>query len=129
MIYEEQIPDGDILAVKINVIKDPRMQRPMSSLDIFSKRKLSLKEALLGCKIKVQTIHGEKTVTVKECTSHGDKLRLKGCGAKHPQQDSHGSHIIQIEVEFPKKLTNKQRETIKEVFNDDNNSKGEPKLN
>jgi molecular chaperone DnaJ len=126
MIHEEPMPGGGILAVRVNVIKSENMTRQMNSLDIHSKQKLSLKEALLGCKIKVHTIHGDKTVTVKECTSHGDKLRLKDCGAKHPYQNSHGNHIIHVQVEFPNSLTKEQRGLIEEVFNgNNNNSKGE----
>jgi DnaJ-class molecular chaperone len=127
MVYEDKTPDGELLAIELNILKESEMTRPRGTLDIHSKHRLSLKEALLGCKINVQTILGEKTVTVKECTSYGDKLRLKDCGAKHPQQDTLGSHIIHIQIDFPETLTQTQRNLLEEVFSANSNDKqGEP---
>jgi len=121
MVYNLQSKDGGSVSVQIRVKADKKMVRQRGSIDIHSEQKLSLKEALLGCKITVQTIHGDKTVTIEECAHPGVKVRLKGCGAKNPNTGDFGNHMIHIDVDFPTKLDDKQRELIKEVFNDNRN--------
>lgn len=112
------VVDGSPLVVRVRVQPDPTMFRQEGTADIHSRQDLSLKDALLGCKINVKTIHGDKTVTIKECTASGVKVRLKACGAKIPNSDELGSHIIHTNILFPESLTDKQRETIKEVFSE-----------
>lgn len=109
-----QIDELNILNVRLNVSNEDSMVR--KGIDIHTIQKIGLKEALLGGKITVKTIHGDKLVSIKECTSPGTKVRLKGCGAKHPQTSELGKHIITIEVEFPKTLEEEQKNKIKEVF-------------
>jgi DnaJ-class molecular chaperone len=113
---------GSTINVKINIIRHANMDRQNGTADIYSTHSLSLKDALLGCKIGVQTIHGDKTVSIQECTSHGTKVRLRDCGAKHPQTQKYGNHYIAIEVNFPDKLTPKQRSIVQEVFDDTSNN-------
>lgn len=113
---------GDVLTVHVRVGRHDIMMRQEGTADIHSKKKLPLKDVLLGCKVNVRTIHGDKMVTIKECTAPGAKVRLKGCGAKLPNADSYGNHIIHIEVQFPESLTDAQRDKIKEVFDDGNNN-------
>lgn len=118
MVYNLNSLDGKPVSVQIRVMKDAEMTRLRGSLDIHSEKKLSLKEALLGCKVQVRTIHGEKSVNIEECAHPGVKVRLKGCGAKNPTTGDFGNHIIHIDVDFPTKLTEKQRELLNEVFHD-----------
>lgn len=117
-IYHLQTSSGQMIAVRVYVKEDEHMTRPSGSLDVVSRVEVPLVDALLGCEITVNTINGEKIVSVKECTEGGTKMRLKGCGAKHPSKDWYGNHIVKVEVKFPEKLTEKQKEIIKEVFNE-----------
>jgi molecular chaperone DnaJ len=115
--------NGGNVTVQVRVQNRKGLVRERGGLDVHSERKLSLKEALLGCKVTVQTVHGDKTVTIEECAHPGTKVRLKGCGAKNPNTTEYGSHVLHIDVDFPTKLDDKQRELIKEVFNDNRNKK------
>lgn len=118
---------GDMVSIHIHVEASQIMMRQNGTADIHSRKKLSLKDALLGCKENIATIHGDKMVTIKECTSSGSKVRLKGCGARIPNTEQYGNHILHIDVEFPESLTETQREQIKEVFDDGNSEqKGDP---
>ena len=47
---------------------------------------------MLGTRIKVKTLTGEKEIDVKPCTSHGDKMKLKGLVSKL-NQSTNGTHI------------------------------------
>lgn len=113
-VLRVQIDNENLLNVRLKITNNHDMLR--RGIDIYTKEKISLKDALLGGKITVETLNGDKLVTIKECTSPGTKVRLKGCGAKHPQKNEYGSHIAIIEVEFPHSLQEEQKDKIKEVF-------------
>lgn len=113
-VLRVQIDNSNLLNIRLNIINNDGMLR--RGIDIYTKEKINLKDALLGGKITVKTLNGDKLVTIKECTSPGTKVRLKGCGAKNPHNNEYGSHIAIIEVEFPHSLQEEQKDKIKEVF-------------
>ena len=57
---------------------------------------ISLREAVLGAKVKVPTIDGPVTLTVPENASTGDVLRLKGRGIRS------GNQLVTLEIMAPK---------------------------
>lgn len=109
-----RVDESTVLTLRI-FVKAPQDQM-RSGIDIYAQQKVGLKEALLGGKIKVQTLHGEKSVSLKECTGPDTKVRLKNCGAKHPHKEQYGHHILIIDVDFPKNLTAEQKAKLEEVF-------------
>jgi molecular chaperone DnaJ len=113
-VLRVQVDAQNLLHVKLSVTKDEKITR--NGIDLLTTEQISLKEALLGGKIVVKTLHGDKMVSVAECTSPGTKVRLKGCGAKHPNKDEYGNHITTFEIDFPDSLTQEQKNTIEEVF-------------
>lgn len=116
MIMNVPIDSTKVLSVRLKVSNDTGMHR--DGIDIISEIEVPLITALLGGKVKVQTLYGEKKITLKECTSPNKRVRLNSLGAKHPNQGSNGNHIAVIKVSFPEKLTEEQREKIKEAFNE-----------
>jgi molecular chaperone DnaJ len=116
LVYEINTTDGDVLALRIKIQQESGLMRQNGTADIHSKRSISLKDALLGCKIPIHTLHGEKTMTVQPCTQPNTKARLKGLGAKIPNSENHGNHIVHIEIEFPESLTQEQRELLTAAF-------------
>lgn len=113
-VMNVRVGAGEILSLKVVIEPFQNMER--RGIDVYSKQKISLVQALLGDKIDIDTIHGKKSVKIKECSNPGSQLRLKGCGAKHPNKDEHGNHVLIIEVEFPDSLTEDQKLKVKEVF-------------
>lgn len=111
-----QLDQESVLTIRV-FVKEPENQ-VRNGIDIYAKHKISLKQALLGGKIKVRTLHGEKVVSLKECTGPDSKVRLKKCGAKHPHKEEYGHYILVIDVDFPESLTKEQKKKIEEVFND-----------
>lgn len=108
------LPSMDMLLINITVVPDAELLR--HGTDIYSSQKVPLKDVLLGCKLNVNTLHGEKVITIKECTNPNMKVRLRDCGAPDPRNKILGSHILTIEVQYPDKLTDEQKEKIKEVL-------------
>lgn len=109
-----QVSPSDTLLIRLQVEPEPNLFR--QNIDIHSSYKIQLKDILLGTKIAVSTIHGEKNINIKECTNPNFKIRLKDCGAKDPQSNLLGNHILTLEVQYPEKLTDEQKTKIQEVL-------------
>jgi DnaJ-class molecular chaperone len=61
---------------------------------------VTLKEAVLGAKVKVPTPEGPVMLTVPKGTSSGKVLRLKGRGFT-AKDGSRGDQLIQLAIEVP----------------------------
>lgn len=109
-----KVSDMDTLLIDISVMPDANFAR--AGVDVYSIQKVSLKDILLGCKLNVNTLHGEKVINIKECTNPNLKIRLRDCGAKDPRNNTLGNHILTLEVQYPEKLTDEQKDKIKEVL-------------
>jgi molecular chaperone DnaJ len=104
---------GDLL---IRVIVEPKPGFERVGLDVLTEASVSLKDALLGVSKDIDTIHGKTTIKIPPCSKPGQKLSVKGKGAKSPKSAEFGRHILKVRVDFPTKLTNKQKKIIKESF-------------
>ena len=63
---------------------------------------ISLKEAVLGAKVKVPTPSGAVTVAVPKWSSTGRVLRLKGRGVPHPD-GTKGDQYVTLKLVLPQK--------------------------
>ncbi len=100
---------GDLL-VRIRVRPDDRYRRVGD--DIHSQVILRPSECLGGCDITVETLRGDKTVTIPPCTSPGTIIRLSGLGARNLKTNAKGNHKIEIFIDIPKALTREQMNCI-----------------
>lgn len=72
-------------------------------------------QAILGSTIEVPTLDKKDLkVKVKAGTQHGSMLRLKGKGFKYPNRNQYGDMYIVFNVTYPKKLSKKQKDLLKE---------------
>lgn len=100
---------GD-LYVKIEVEPDKRFKRVGN--DIVCEIPVKLTDALLGARVSVPTLDGEKEMEVLAGTQHGDELRLRGHGVHAAYK---GDQIVRIKIEIPKKLSGKAKKLIEEL--------------
>ena len=92
-------PPGDAL-IEISVLPHPYFARKGD--DIYLDLPISLKEAVLGAKIKVPTPSGTVTAAVPKWSSTGRVLRLKGRGV--PRSDgSKGDQYVTLKLVLPQK--------------------------
>lgn len=68
--------------------------------DILLNLPVSLREAVLGGKVKVPTASGAVMVSVPRGASSGSVLRLKGKGVAHP--GGHGDELVTLQIVLPK---------------------------
>jgi len=75
---------------------------------------ISFSKAALGGEIEVPTLTGKVSFTVPEGTQTGKTFRLKGKGIKNVRSGYTGDLFCHVAVETPVKLTDKQKELLRE---------------
>ncbi len=76
--------------------------------DLTVRKEIKLTDALLGTTVEVPSIDGPKRVTIPPGAR---KIRLKGLGVP----DTGADQYVEVTVDLPKKLTEKQRTLIEEL--------------
>ncbi len=105
-------PTGD-LYIFLSVKPHEFFQR--DGADIFCRVPISMTTAALGGQFEVGTVNGGKTrVKVPEGTQNGKQFRLHSKGMPVLRSNQSGDMYIQVSVETPQKLTNRQREILRE---------------
>ncbi|TWB51092.1 DnaJ C-terminal domain-containing protein [Nitrospirillum viridazoti] len=85
-------PHGDAF-VEVAVSPHPLYRRDGD--DIIIELPVTLKEAMLGAKVKVPTIHGSVMLAIPPRSSSGTRLRLKGRGIRA------GHQVVELKVVLP----------------------------
>lgn len=100
---------GD-LYIQLSVEADKRFKRVGN--DISYELPVKLTDALLGARVFVPTLDGEKEMEIPAGVQDGEELRLRGLGI-------HGSHkgdqIVRIKIEIPRKLSGKAKKIVEEL--------------
>lgn len=116
-------PRGDLL-VGLQVDSHPIFQR--QDYDIFSTVPISFADAALGGDIKIQTLDGEITQTIRPGTQTDTRIRLKGRGVpSRRNKNLRGDHYVTLVVQVPEKLNNEQKELLRK-FDDAMKGKYKP---
>jgi molecular chaperone DnaJ len=72
-------------------------------------------QAALGCNLEVPTLSGPHDLKVPAGTQSGDVFKLRGLGMPHPQRRHVGDLLVQATIDVPKKLTERQKELLREL--------------
>lgn len=105
-------PDGD-LHVMVRVKRHETFLR--RGQDLHCVVTVNYPQAVLGAEIEVPTIKGSAVMKVKPGTENGQTYRLKAKGVPSLRGNFVGDQLVHIEVDVPKKLTDRQRELIEEL--------------
>nr|WP_314114350.1 molecular chaperone DnaJ [uncultured Leptotrichia sp.] len=103
---------GD-LYVYITVAKHDIFER-ISEYDIRCEVPLKMTTAILGGEVEVPTLSGKKKIVIPEGTQNGKTFRLRNEGIKYGRSENRGDEIVEIKVETPTNLTDKQKEILRE---------------
>ncbi len=105
-------PNGDLLAeVRIK----PHKLFKRQDYDVYCEVPISFAQAALGAEIEIPTLDGKVTYTIPEGTQTGREFILRGKGiplVNNPK--SRGDHHFSVVVETPTKLTNEQKELLRQ---------------
>ena len=104
-------PAGD-LYVEIHIKAHAVFQREGD--DLHCEMPISFVKATLGGEIEVPTLSGKVSFTIPEGTQSGKTFRLKAKGIKGVRSGYAGDLFCHVMVETPVKLTDKQKDLLKE---------------
>jgi len=82
--------------------------------DLVCQVPISFTQAALGGKIEVPTLKGREEIDIPGGTQHGEVFKLKSRGLPDVRSQRVGDELVQIFVEIPKKLNDRQRQLLKE---------------
>ncbi|MEA2056825.1 MAG: DnaJ C-terminal domain-containing protein [Patescibacteria group bacterium] len=99
--------------ISIDVKSHPQYRR--EGYDLYIVEKIPFTLATLGGKRKISTLNGELKLKIRPGTKAGTMVRLRGEGVKHLRGRGKGDLYVKLEVEVPEKLTNKQKNLIKNL--------------
>ncbi|MGK7891606.1 MAG: molecular chaperone DnaJ [Leptolyngbyaceae cyanobacterium] len=106
-------PPGD-LYVYLFVQEDKEFQR--DGINILSMLSISYLQAILGCKIQVNTVDGDQELTIAPGTQPDTVLTLENRGVPRLGNPvSRGDHLITINVMIPTKVTTEEKELLAQL--------------
>ncbi len=106
-------PSGD-LYVYLFVNEDAEFQR--DGINILSQIQISYLQAILGCKIEVNTVDGPEELMIPPGTQPNTVLKLENRGVpKLGNPVSRGDHMITIAIEIPNRITTEERELLEKL--------------
>lgn len=110
----EAVPHGTTgdLYIKVKVEKHKEIIREGANLKITLPIKLT--DALLGAEYKVETLDGLVEVSIPSGAVFGEVLRVKNKGVP-TGKSSRGDFLVKLEIELPKKLSNKAKKIVEEL--------------
>lgn len=104
-------PTGDLYVV-IHLKQHEIFQRDGGNL--HCEMPISFSTAALGGEIEVPTLDGAAKMKIPAETQTGGVFRLRGKGIKPLRSSEHGDLMVHVVVETPVKLTEKQKELLRE---------------
>ena len=109
-------PSGD-LYLNINVLPHPIFAR--DGYDLYVEKDIKFTQAALGTTIDVPTLDGTtKRLKISPGTQNNTKIRMKGYGVPGLKGGGKGDQYVKINVELPKKLSDRQAKLIKQLADD-----------
>ena len=108
--------NGDLI-VHVKISSDSYFERP-DAVNLIHYESVPFAEALLGFKKEFKCIDGSKvTVNAKELTKPGEAFIFKGKGMPDVMgRGRYGDYAVVINYELPKKLTDKQKELLRDFY-------------
>lgn len=107
-------PTGDLYVV-VHLKEHPIFQREGANL--HCEMPISFSTAALGGEIEVPTLDGAAKMKIPAETQTGSVFRLRGKGIKPLRSSEHGDLMVHVVVETPVRLTEKQKDLLREFEN------------
>ena len=110
-------PNGDLL---IQITVKPHKLFRREGTNLYLDVPISFTQAALGAEIDVPTLDGSVKYNIPEGTQTDTEFRIRGKGIPQLGSSNKGDLIFRVRVETPKRLTEKQRELLRQFDGDDN---------
>ncbi len=104
-------PPGDLY---VEIYVKPHKIFSRNENDIIMESTISFTQAALGDEIIVPTLDGKASMKIPAGTQNGQVFRLRGRGFPDLHRLKKGDELVKIKVEVPTKLTERQKQLLKE---------------
>jgi molecular chaperone DnaJ len=105
-------PAGDLYVVLI-IKEHPFYAREGNHLHCMVS--ISFPQAALGTEVTVPTFEGDHTLKIPAGVQSGQQIPIRNKGVPALRGRGRGDLIVHVEVQIPKKLTQRQRELLEEL--------------
>ncbi len=82
--------------------------------DLLCRMPISFTQAALGARVEVPTLNGRAELTIPPGTQQGQLFRLSGLGLPGIRGGRRGDELVEVLVEIPKRLNDKQARLLRE---------------
>jgi molecular chaperone DnaJ len=83
--------------------------------DLHCVMPISFPQAALGTELEIETLEGPATIKIPEGTQNGRQFKLRGKGVTRLHTNRKGDLIVEVRVTTPTKLTQEQRELLRQL--------------
>lgn len=104
-------PNGDLLIV-LSVMPHKLFRREGTTL--YLEMPISITQAALGATLEVPTLKSKVNHKIPEGTQDGALFRIRGEGIQQLHGSGRGDLVVRVKVEIPKKLSEKQKQLLRE---------------
>ena len=107
----------------------PHKEFRRDGFNVYSEKYISVPQAVLGDTIVVNTIHGEKEISIPAGIEYGKTLVLKNAGIPylgHPEK--RGDHVVMIKYKPPKSINEEEKRLYRKLFELSENRKPNEKF-
>jgi molecular chaperone DnaJ len=105
-------PAGDLF-VTLAITPHELFQR--NGNDIVLELTLNIAQAALGATVQVPTLEGETELDIPAGTQQGEIFRIRGKGVPYLRGNGRGDQLVVMRVAVPTKLTDRQRDLLKQL--------------
>jgi len=103
---------GDlILRIRIN----PHASFVRDGYNIHTKININVKQAILGDKININTVHGKISLKIPEGTQSGTVFKLRNKGVPKLRGGGSGDHLVEVIVNIPKDLSRRDKKILEDI--------------
>lgn len=104
-------PNGDLYIV---ISVKPHKLFKRDGYNLLLDFPVSFTTAALGGDVEVPTLSGPVKYRIPEGTQPGTEFRIKGAGIQRLRSAGKGDLILRVRVEIPRRLTNKQKDLLRQ---------------
>lgn len=112
-------PGGQAGDLRVYIAVKPHTIFTRHNNDVVCQVPVSFTQAALGGKLEVPTLKGRETIDVPGGTQHGEVFKLKGKGLPEIRGYKTGDQLVQILIEVPRKLTDRQKQLLRDFADDE----------
>ncbi len=109
---KKNAPAGD-LYLRIRIQSHKNLKR--EGYDIKSEEVISIKQAVLGDKLDIETVDGALTLKIPEGTQSGTIFKLKEKGITRLRGRGRGDHYIKVTVKIPSGLSRQKKKILEDL--------------